>query len=780
MATDDAIRPLDLRSLPYAFRQVFEDASGLCKKIDSNLVGTGPLVVAIVRRYPELTASLGGDGKEPPLAPLLKCLRATCQRVEGNGPFVPAEVMAALQATATAKGPAVEVLKQFLQIIRPSLPGNLLECLGSAASPLSPSATSGPASGGTPPSPPPAPPAPAAKAPPLSPSGPTTEAKTPPPPPPAPGPEAPPKRVRVPFTFFWTPDPTDDGTGLPVGRERFLQNLVPALVRLTNPAAVLFGDPGCGKTALLQGLGRAARAGTFPALQSFVFAQLDLAALLGAVAGHTAGTGTLMETVQKVAEQKDVILVVDDLHLMWGQDGVPMVGDLLAGFKPILLQGRLRVLFSTTTSFYETTLARDPVFGPRVSPFFLEELAGTTLEAAVTQAAGPLQAFHRTTVSPEAVRAAIDLVAAQKGSYRPPGSCVRLLDNACALAGVSAGTSAVPVIGPGHVEAASRTLSESAFTLEKVRLRAIEDDLKKLVVGQDEAIAAVARRIRLTKLQLDRKPNRPDGVFLFLGPSGVGKTELAKAVNTCLYDKAGRMVRIDMSEYMSQHEYSKLIGSPPGYVGYGEEGYLTGPVDRLGQAVILLDEIEKAHPSVLNLLLQVFDEGFLTDGKGKRVDFSRCVIIMTSNLGKELIEREGDRIGFAPGGVDRAEAQPRPVLGYLLKILPSEFVNRIDEIILFRPLRPADLRAIGNRLLEDEIGRWKGRGKAVTCGEALLTHIVEKGYNPDLGARHLVRNLERAFCQPLSEAACQDDWEKAVEVAVDYDPETGRTLVKIR
>ncbi len=212
-----------------------------------------------------------------------------------------------------------------------------------------------------------------------------------------------------------------------------------------------------------------------------------------------------------------------------------------------------------------------------------------------------------------------------------------------------------------------------------------------------------------------------------------------------------------MSEYMEQHEYSKMIGSPPGYLGYGEEGHLTGAVAKLGHCVILFDEVEKAHPNCLRLFLQLFDEGVLTDGKGKRVDFSQCVIVMTSNLGRELWADENQQLGFARA-VSPGEPSAKRVLDYLLKTLPSEFVNRIDDLVPFRNFLRDDLLRIARKMMKEEEERWDRRGKRIAYGEPVLELLVDTGYNARLGARHLSRNLERLVSQPMSEAACQDSW----------------------
>src|SRR4051812_13905511 len=539
-----------------------------------------------------------------------------------------------------------------------------------------------------------------------------------------------------------------------IGREMPLERVTRALLRRTDPVVILLAEAGCGKTTLLRGLARAAIEGKIPALADFTFAQLDVPQILTAVVLGKIGTAAVTDTLVQVSRLPKTVLIVDDLHLLSGQPGAtPLINDMTACFRPLLATGALRAVFTTIPKEYETKLASDPLFSRRTSLLYLEELAGGILREVVKDAARSLGEYHALVIGDEALDEAVTAAGHHTIPYRPPGSSVRLLDDACAHA-VARGDKSVD---PTQVKEAARTHVEAALVWDRPRLRGLEQALSERVLGQPEAVSAVARRMRVTKLQLDRKPQRPDGVFLFLGPSGVGKTELAKALAQVLYGDLNRLVRLDMSEYMEQHEYSKMIGSPPGYLGYGEEGHLTGAVAKLGHCVILFDEVEKAHPNCLRLFLQLFDEGVLTDGKGKRVDFSQCVIVMTSNLGRELWADENQQLGFGRA-LSPGEPSAKRVLDYLLKTLPSEFVNRIDDLVPFRNFLRDDLLRIARKMMKEEEERWERRGKRIAYGEPVLELLVDTGYNARLGARHLSRNLERLVSQPMSEAACQDSW----------------------
>jgi len=563
----------------------------------------------------------------------------------------------------------------------------------------------------------------------------------------------------LPFTADLAAEASDD-TAL-VGRDGLMEQVTRILLRMNEPSVLLVGAAGAGKSAFVRGLARAAREGRLAALQGFRFLRLKLLDLVSQ--GHRGQDvhGLLDQIMSAVAASQGSVLVIDDLHLLVAKQGYPMMSDLIDTVKLHISKGRVRVLLTVDAEAFATSFASDAFFSGQITVKTLPPLERDALLEILRLFAARLERHVELPIAVEALQAAVDASLAEENpDFVPPGSTIRLLDEACAMARAERASR----VTAEHVQLCVAEERGTHGYVDRDRLRGIEGRLQQLVLGQDLAAVAVARRVRLAKLHLDRKPERPDGVFLFLGPSGVGKTALARGLAKALYDDESRLVRLDMSEYMEPHSVARIIGAPPGYVGYGEEGALTAPVSRLGHCVVLLDEIEKAHPRVLNLFLQVFDDGRLTDSKGRLVSFSDTVIIMTSNIGRDLYAIHEDVIGFGKRSPTEQAPLRDNVQDHLLRVLPAEFVNRIDEIVPFRVLDLDDMRHIAHHLLQLEIDRWRQRGKTLVADVDVESLLSASGYDPRLGARHLERNIERLVISLISEAAIGDDFERAREL----------------
>ena len=599
-----------------------------------------------------------------------------------------------------------------------------------------------------------------------------------------------------------------------IGRNEEVRRMIQVISRRTKNNPVLVGEPGVGKTAIVEGLAQRMVNGEVPEeIASKRLMMLDMGAL---VAG-TKYRGEFEERMKKIIEeiytQQDVILFIDELHTLIGAGGAEGAIDASNILKPALARGELQVIGATTLDEYQKYIEKDAALERRFASIHVEE---PTAEDSIQILKGlrkHYEAHHHVEITDEAIQAAVQLSVRYITSRRLPDKAIDLMDETAAKARLDVTTKVSPIvlleeeilhfeqlknqaiqhqnfdeaakfrkkelakraklekliekletspqtdyiasIGEGDIaEVVSQWTGIPLQQMEKKeseRLINLESVLHKRVIGQSEAVSAIARSIRRARSGL-KDPRRPIGSFLFLGPTGVGKTELAKTLAEAMFGEQDALVRIDMSEYMEKHSVSRLVGSPPGYVGFDEGGQLTEKIRQRPYAVILLDEIEKAHPDVFNILLQVLDDGHLTDSKGRKVDFRNTVIIMTSNLGAVAL-REEKSVGFGAKTVQQNhDAMEKRIREELKNSFRPELLNRIDETIVFHKLQKEELRQIVGIMAKEITSRLQELNITVKITSAVLDVLAEEGFDPEYGARPIRRAIQKKIEDPLSEA----------------------------
>ena len=541
-----------------------------------------------------------------------------------------------------------------------------------------------------------------------------------------------------------------------IGRDEEIRRSVQILSRRSKNNPVLIGEPGVGKTAVAEGIAAYIAGSDAPdSMAGKRLVALDLPALLAGTKYRGDFEERVKAVLKDVKKAGDVILFIDEMHTMIGAGSAEGAIDAANILKPALGRGEVQIIGATTPEEYRRHIEKDAALERRFQPVKVAEPSrGDSLKmlGAVRQG---LEKHHGVKISDAALTAAVDLSARYINDRFLPDKAIDLADEAAAHIRVSGGglvtaedIAAVVSLWTG-IPVANLSADETK------RLRNMESILHRRVIGQNEAVTAVSRAIRRGRVGLS-DPNRPIGSFLFLGPTGVGKTELCRALAEAVFGESEAMIRLDMSEYMEKHAVSKLIGSPPGYVGYEDGGQLTERVRRKPWSVVLFDEIEKAHEDVWGILLQIMDDGRLTDSAGRVVSFRNTIIVMTSNVGAKSISDGRPRMGFTPDGGDEAQLMRARINEELRRTFKPEFLNRIDETIVFRRLSRAEIRSIAERMLLTVAERFKALGMTLSVPDQVVDFLAERGYDEKYGARPLRRAIRSMIEDKAAELMLTD------------------------
>lgn len=561
-----------------------------------------------------------------------------------------------------------------------------------------------------------------------------------------------------------------------IGRENEIKRVVNILCRRTKNNPALIGEPGVGKTAIVEGLSQRIVSGEVPEpLRNKRVVSLDMAAI---VAG-TKYRGEFEERMRKIIneirrQQGEIILFVDEFHNIVHAGAAEGAIDAASIFKPALARGELQCIGATTFDDYRKYIEKDAALERRFQPIHVNE---PTLEETKNILKGIRHRYeehHKVKITDEAVDAAVELADKYITGRFLPDKAIDLMDEASAKVRLEEGRENKEVTPEDVAQIVSIWTGIPVTRLaqsEAEKFLHIEEAIHQRIVDQDEAVRAVAEALRRSRAGLkDRR--KPIGSFLFLGPTGVGKTELARALAEYLFGTEDALVKLDMSEYMEKHTVSRMVGAPPGYVGYEEGGQLTEKVRRHPYSVVLFDEIEKAHPDVFNILLQIMDDGRLTDAQGRVVDFRHVIIILTSNLGTAgaLAKPFGFRLDDQP--IMAYEEMKKRLLEEVKKNFRPEFLNRLDDVVVFHPLEPEHIRKIVDLMIERIGKEIKSKKLYLVLTDSAKDLLARKGFDPSFGARPLRRTIQHMVENPLSEKILEGEFQEGDTVVIDCDDST--------
>lgn len=627
-----------------------------------------------------------------------------------------------------------------------------------------------------------------------------------------------------------------------VGREKEIERVSQILSRRKKNNPVLIGEPGVGKTAIAEGLAlRIIQKKVSRVLFNKRVVMLDLASLVAGTKYRGQFEERMKAVMNELEKSPDVILFIDEIHTIVGAGGASGSLDASNMFKPALARGEIQCIGATTLDEYRQYIEKDGALERRFQIVMVEPASPEETIEILTNIKDKYEAHHSVSYDQAAIDACVKMSNRYMTDRHLPDKAIDVMDEVGArvhLSNIHVPAEVVElekqiedikveknkVVKSQKYEEAAKLRDREKHLLERLeiekarweeetkttrysvteedvaeviammtgipvkriaqsegeRLLRMADELTGKVIGQDEAIKKLAKAIQRSRTGL-KNPNKPIGSFIFLGPTGVGKTEMAKVLAKYLFDTEDAMVRIDMSEYMEKFAVSRLVGAPPGYIGYEEGGQLTEKIRRKPYAVVLLDEVEKAHPDVFNLLLQVFDEGFLTDSLGRKIDFRNTIIIMTSNIGSRQLKDFGGGVGFSTPSKEAAtERNTKIVIENALKrFFSPEFLNRIDDVIVFNSLGKEPITRILELNLNKLIARLEDLGYKFKITEAAKEFLAEKGFDPDLGARPLARTIQRYVEDPIAEELLKHEMGNGEFIEVDYDKEANPDELKI-
>ena len=627
-----------------------------------------------------------------------------------------------------------------------------------------------------------------------------------------------------------------------VGREKEIERVSQILSRRKKNNPVLIGEPGVGKTAIAEGLAlRIIQRKVSRVLFNKRVVTLDLASLVAGTKYRGQFEERMKSVMMELEKSADVILFIDEIHTIVGAGGASGSLDASNMFKPALARGDIQCIGATTLDEYRQYIEKDGALERRFQMVMIEPATPAETLEILQNIKGKYEEHHSVEYSPEALKACVDMSTRYMSDRHLPDKAIDILDEVGARVHITnihvpkeiekleneleaIKVDKIKVVKSQQYEEAALLRDREKTLLEKLeiakakwdeetanqkfsvseddvadvigmitgiptrriaqgeskRLLNMGNELKSRVIGQDDAVKKLTKAIQRTRAGL-KDPNKPIGSFIFLGPTGVGKTELAKALSEFMFDSDDALIRVDMSEYMEKFAVSRLVGAPPGYVGYEEGGMLTEKVRRKPYSVILLDEVEKAHPDVFNLLLQVLDEGYMTDSLGRKIDFRNAVIIMTSNIGSRQLKDFGSGIGFntTTGQSGQDKASRDIVEGALKKFFSPEFLNRVDDVVVFNSLDKENILQIMDLTIAKLLDRVDGLGYTIKVSKAAKEFLADKGFSADYGARPLARTIAKYLEEPLAEEILRGDAKEGDTIKVGYKKDAKELTLKV-